>query len=202
MISENFVYLGALINLLGGASYIKDTIQGKIQPNRVSWGLWGIGVLVAFSAEISQGVGIQSLATFMVGFVPLLVFFASFVNKKAFWKITKFDLLCGALSVIGLILWRLTSIGNVAIMFSIFSDLMAGIPTLKKAYRYPESENWIEFMSSFISVTLAMLSLKNWSFAYFAFPLYIFFYDLTGVLLIKFKLGKRIESLRTASKQV
>lgn len=201
MLNENFVLLGVFINLLGGISYIKDTVQGKIRPNRLSWGLWAVAVLIAFSAEISQGVGIQSLATFMVGFTPLLIFLASFVNKKAYWKISRFDLLCGVLSIVGLILWQITKIGNIAIIFSIFADLMAGIPTLTKSYKYPETENWIEFMSSFISMGIAMLTIKIWTFAYYGFPLYIFLYDLTAVLLIKFKLGKRIESVKLSLKK-
>ncbi|MBI2641832.1 hypothetical protein HYW87_04555 [Candidatus Roizmanbacteria bacterium] len=192
MIDERFVIVGAFINLLGGISYIKDTLQGKIKPNRVSWGLWALPVLIAFFAQRSQGVGIQSLATFMVGFVPLVIFIASFVNKKSYWTLTSFDLFCGAFSISGLVLWYITKIGNIAILFSIFADLMAGIPTLLKSYKYPETENWIEFMSSFISVSLTMLTFKTWTFAYWGFPLYIFLYDLTAILLIKFKLGKRI----------
>lgn len=192
MIDQNFVILGAIINFLGGVSYIKDTLQGKVKPNRVSWGLWSVAVMIAFTAEVSQGVGIQSLATFMVGFVPFLIFIASFFNKKSYWAISRFDLLCGALSIIGLILWYLTKIGNIAIMFSIFADLMAGVPTLIKSYKYPETENWIEFMSSFISVFIAMLTFKIWTFAYYGFPLYIFFFDLAAFILIKFKLGKRV----------
>ena len=192
MINENFVILGAFINLLGGISYIKDTLQGKIQPNRVSWGLWAVAVMIAFAAEIGEGVRLQSLTTFMVGFTPLLIFLASFVNKKAYWKLTKFDLLCGILSVLGIILWYITKNGNIAIIFSIFADLMAGIPTLVKSYEHPESENWIEFMSSFISVVILLFTLKNWGFAYYGFPLYILLYDLTAVALIKFKLGKKI----------
>lgn len=82
MLNENFVILGALINLAGGASYIRDTIRGTVRPNRVSWGLWAVAVMVAFSAEISQGVGVLSLATFITGFVPLLIFLASFAKKK------------------------------------------------------------------------------------------------------------------------
>ncbi len=190
MINENFVILGAIINLIGGISYIRDTLAGKVQPNRVSWGLWGLGVMVAFTAELKQGVGIQSIATFMVGFVPLLIFIASFANKKAYWQLTKFDALCGVLSLFGLILWQITKNPNIAILFSIFADLMAGVPTLVKSFKFPETENWVEFMSSLISVSIAMLTLKDFSFAYLAFPLYIFFYDLTGFVLIKFKLGK------------
>ena len=196
MINENFVLLGVFINFLGGLSYIWDTLKGKVKPNRVSWGLWALAVAIAFSAEIQQGVGIQSLATFMVGFTPLLIFLASFINKKAYWKITKFDLACGALSILGLVLWQITRIGNVAIMFSILADLSAGIPTLVKSYKYPETENWIEFLSSFTSVTIAMLTFKTWTFAYYAFPLYIFLYDLTAFALIRFKLGQKFSFSR------
>lgn len=146
--------------------------------------------MVAFSAELKQGVGIQSLATFMVGFVPLLIFLTSFVNKKAYWKLTPFDMLCGLLSGLGLILWYFTKNANLAILFSIFADLTAGIPTLIKSFKFPETENWIEFMSSFISVSIALLTMKTFSFAYLAFPIYILLYDLTGFIFIKFKVGK------------
>lgn len=196
MINENFVILGAVIGLLGGISYIKDTLQGKVQPNRVSWGLWAVAVSIAFTAEISQGVKIQSLTTFIVGFVPLLIFLASFVNKKAYWKITKFDLLCGSLSLIGLLFWWITKVGNVAIVFSIFADLAAGIPTLIKSYKYPKSENWIEYMTSFINVLILLLTIKTWGFAYYGFPLYIFLYDFAAFLLIRFKLGKKLSLLK------
>lgn len=190
MLNEKFVLLGVFINLLGGISYFRDTVRGKIQPNRVSWGLWSLAVMIAFVAEVKQGVGIQSLATFMVGFSPLLIFFASFANKKAYWKITKFDAYCGLLSLLGIALWIITKNANAAILFSIFADVMAGIPTLVKSYKYPETESWIEFMTSFISVGIAMLTLKTFGFAYLAFPLYIFCFDFVAFVLIKFKVGR------------
>ncbi|MBI3619990.1 hypothetical protein HY214_02490 [Candidatus Roizmanbacteria bacterium] len=194
MLNENFVILAALINLLGAASYIKNTIKGKVKPNRVSWGLWTAAAMIAFLAELAQGVGILSLATFMVGFGPLLIFLASFVNKKSYWKISTFDKWCGALSVVGLVLWYITKVGNIAIAFSIFADLMAGIPTLVKSYKYPETENWIAYMFSIISISIALLTIKTWTFPSYGFPLYILIFDSTAFLLIKFKLGKRIKT--------
>lgn len=193
MIPQYFVIIGALINLFGGFSYIKDTLNGKIKPNKVSWGLWTLAPLIAFTAEISQGVGIQSLMTFTVGFVPFLIFISSFINKKSYWKITKFDIFCAILSLVGLILWYVTKIGNVAIIFSIFSDFMAGLPTLIKAFKYPETENYIEFTSSLISAVLTIFTFKVWSFQYYAFPFYIFLFDSIAILLIKFKLSKRVQ---------
>src|SRR5690348_177693 len=111
MINPNFVIIGVIVQFLGGLSYLIDTVKGKVKPNRVSWLLWSIAPLVAFAAEIKQGVGIQSLTTFIVGFVPLLIFISSFVNKKAEWNLSKFDILCGVLSVLGLFGWYITKVG-------------------------------------------------------------------------------------------
>ncbi len=74
MINENFVILGVVIGFIGSLSYLLSTIKGKTKPNRVTWFLWAIAPLIAFAAEIKEGVGIQSLMTFSVGFGPLLIF--------------------------------------------------------------------------------------------------------------------------------
>lgn len=99
MINENFVILGGIISGIGAIKYILDTIQGKIKPNRVTFFLLPLGPFIAFAAEIKQGVGIQSLLTFWVGFFPLLTFIATFFNKKSSWKLGTFDFLCGSLSL-------------------------------------------------------------------------------------------------------
>src|ERR1035437_1488008 len=101
MISENFIWLALLINLFGTVIYLLDTLKGKVKPNKVTWILWSVNPLIAFAAEIHQQVGIQSLLTFMIGFGPLVIFLASFVNKRAYWQITKADVACGLLSLIG-----------------------------------------------------------------------------------------------------
>jgi hypothetical protein len=90
MLSQNFVVLGATIAVVGSLSYLIDTLRGKVKPNRVAYLLWSVAPLIAFFAEINQGVGLQSLMTFIVGFMPLIVFVASFFNKKAEWKLTRF----------------------------------------------------------------------------------------------------------------
>jgi hypothetical protein len=74
MISENFIYLGAIFNLVGSSNYAWNTIKGRTKPNRVSWFLWALAPLIAFAAMLGQGISITaSLMTFMVGFGPLVV---------------------------------------------------------------------------------------------------------------------------------
>ena len=131
MIDSNWIYLGALINLIGSLTYVIATVRGQTKPNRVTWFLWALAPLIAFAAMLGEGVSpLDGLMTFMVGFGPLMIFIASFVNKNSVWKITRFDMICGALSVIGIIAWAFTRTGNIAIFFSIVADGLALLPTL------------------------------------------------------------------------
>lgn len=192
MLNENFVYLGILISFLGGLSYLIDTLKGKAKPNKVTWFVWALAPLIAFGATVQQGVGVQSLLTFIVGFNPLIIFMASFVNKKAYWKISKLDFLCGGLAIFGLILWKITGTGNLAIFFSIVADAIAAIPTVTKSFRHPETENSNVFLGSAIASLITLLTIKIWRFEQFAFPAYIFVLCVIIYVFIKFKLGKKL----------
>ena len=190
MINENFIIVGTIILFFGSASYLIDTVKGKIKPNRVSWLLWTIAPLIAFAAEIKQGVGLQSLTTFMVGFLPLLIFLSSFVNKKAYWKLGRLDIICGILSVIGLILWAITRVGNIAIFFSILADGLAALPTIVKSYKEPETENYLVYLAALIASAITLLTIKDWKLEQFGFPLYILVVDVVLIVAIKFRIGK------------
>jgi hypothetical protein len=192
MIHPNFVIVGAIIQFIGSWSYLSDTLKGKVKPNRVSWLLWAIAPLIAFFAQINQGVGIQALTTFIVGFVPLVIFIASFFNKEAEWQLGRLDIICGILSILGLVLWQITKVGNVAILFALIADGLASAPTIVKSYKYPETENHSVFLFGTINAAIGLLVLTDWGFEYSGFPVYLLIINALFVLLIKFKLGKRL----------
>ena len=173
MIDQRFVLLGAAIGFAGGLSYFADTLRGRVRPNRVSWFLWSLAPLIAFAAEVRERVGLPALMTLVVGVNPLLILAASFLSAGAAWKITRFDLACGFLSVAGLGLWYVTRQGDLAIVFSILADALAAVPTLVKAVRAPESESYIGFLGFGVSGAITLLALRRWTFANYAFPLYI-----------------------------
>ncbi len=190
MLNQNFVILAAVIGFSGTLGYLISTLKGETKPNRVTWIVWAIAPLLAFGAELSKGVGIQSLMTFVVGFGPLLVLLASFVNKKSEWKLGRLDFICGGLSVLGLILWLVLREGNIAIFFAITADGLAAIPTIVKSFYFPETENYFGFLAPAIGAGITMLTIQNWSFAQYGFPLYILLVCILLTLLIKFKVGR------------
>ncbi|HEY1085201.1 MAG TPA: hypothetical protein VGE34_00560 [Candidatus Saccharimonadales bacterium] len=193
MINENWIFVGAVLNLIGSTNYCFNTIQGKTKPNRVTWSLWALAPLIAFAAMLGEGIELKlALMTFMVGFGPLLIFIVSFINKKSVWNITRFDVICGTLSLIGLVGWVFTRTGDVAILFSIVADGLALIPTLIKAWREPETESPLVFFFGAASATITLLAVKSYDFTTVGFPIYILTVCILLFLLIQFKLGKKI----------
>lgn len=196
MLNENFVIVGVMIGAFGSIHYLIDTIKGRVKPNRVTYFLWALAPLIAFAAEITQGVGIQSLMTFSVGFFPLIILLASFLNRKAEWKLHAFDFVFGGLSLIGLLLWWITQIGNIAIVFGILADGLAAIPTIVKSYKYPKTESAWPYATGFISAGLTLLTITMWDFAHYGFPVYILAVNFIISTLVQFKLGKKISLLK------
>ena len=191
MIDERYVFLAAIIGSIGQASYVIDTVKGKVKPNRVTWFLWTLIPFIALAAEIQKGVGLPALMTFMVGFGPLCVFAASFVNKKSYWKISSLDKFCGLLSVLAVILWIVFNNGNIAILLSIIADAAAGVPTIIKAYKEPETESSSPYLFFALNAFITLLTIKVWDFAHFGFPVYILLLSLLIFALVKFRTGKK-----------
>jgi hypothetical protein len=192
MISDKFVILGAIIQIWGCLAYTRDTLQGKTKPNRVTWFLWAVAPLIAFTAELNKGVGLRSLMTLSVGLGPVVVFAASFVNKKSYWKLKKTDYICGVLAVLGIVLWAIFRQANVAIVFSIAADFMAATPTILKSYSHPETESAEAYTAAIASSAITLLTVTTWSIGNYGFPVYILLVNIVFVGLIQFKLGKAL----------
>ena len=191
MLDERFVIIAGIINISGILLYVYDTIKGHSKPNRVTWFLWSLVPFIAFSAQIKQGVGLTSILTFTSGFGPFMVLVASLLNKNAYWELKRFDLVCGAIAIIGVILWLITKNPNLAIIFSITADGFAALPTLVKSFKFPGTESMVTYLLASFGALLTLFTIDTWKLEFFAFPLYIFVLCLTITIFIKFKVGSR-----------
>jgi hypothetical protein len=196
VISENWIYLGTAIGALGTAVYLRDTLRGTTKPNRVTWLLWAFAPLLAAVVEFDQGVGLRALPTFMIGFMPLLVFAASFVHPASVWRIRRFDYACGAISVIGTLVWLITRNGVLAISAAIVADFMAGLPTVHKSWIYPETETVHSYAGAAISMAVVLLTIDHWTFDVAAFPIFIVCMASIMVVLVGLEPGPRLRRAR------
>ena len=167
------IFVAAFATLLATYVYIRSMFKGGTKPNRVSWLMWSIATFIAAAAAVSNGVGWAVLPVFMAGFSPFLIFIASFVTKKAYWKLSSFDYFCGVLSGLALVLWYVTKDPNIAITFAIASDGLASIPTLTKAWNHPETESAWPYIVGVFNALTSFGAATMWTFSEYAFPAYL-----------------------------
>lgn len=158
--------------------------------------LWGAAPLVAYFSQRAEGAGVQTAFTLVVSALPLTIFLVSFVNKKAYWAITAFDMICGALSLIALIFLVATGNGIVALWLSIVADFFASLPTVIKSYKFPESETTISYVFEVIASIIVLLTVQRLVFVDYAFAVYVL---LDCALIAAFLLRPRKESPRKAT---
>jgi hypothetical protein len=191
VIDPHFVILGAVLSVAGALGYSRETLLGHTRPNRVTWLIWALAPLIAFVAQLSDGVGLPSILTFSVGFGPLLVFLASFAAPAGHWHLGPVDLACGALSALALIGWLLSGSGTVAIALGVAADGLAAIPTLIKAVRAPETEHHGVFRNATLNAGITLLAIQHWTFSAAAFPIYIFMIGAILYFLVRIRPHRR-----------
>lgn len=183
-LQEYTIFLSIILWSIGGITYMIKTVKGKTRPNRVSWLVWSIAPMIASYAAIKDGVGWIIAPVFLAWFNPFLIFILSFTHKNAYWKLEKFDYICGALALIALGIYVTTKDAMLTILFSILSDFFAGIPTLKKSWNHPETEDYKIFLFSSISVLISFLSIKSGSFNKLSFSIYLLVFNSTILFAI------------------
>lgn len=167
-----FLYIAAAMRISGGLAYLIATLRGKAKPNPVSWMLWGALPIIAFSAEISAGVGHEAVITLALGISPILVFVATMLKNPRSLELRGLNLICIIIALTGIAAWSITKTPEVAIGLMILADLASGIPTIRKTWQKPKSEFSPTYLISAVSMVIALLTITDWRFAAIAYPIY------------------------------
>ncbi len=133
----------------------------------------------------------QVLYTLLIAIMPFIIFFASFYDKKAYWRISKFDIGCGILSLLALILLITTNQPSLALVSSVLADFFAALPTLLKSYKHPNTETTAAYALEIISSGVTLLTVHSWIFANYFFAAYILFMNALFTLLLVFSPKKK-----------
>lgn len=168
------VVLSAVLSLSGSFAYIRDMFRGRSKPNLVTWGLWSFAPLIATGAALSAHAdGWATVRIFMTGFGPLLVFLFAFVVPQSYWKLSRFDYACGVLSIIALIVWLGANSPLLAILLLAATDLLATLPTVIKAWKYPETETLYTYCTGLFTASIILPAIPVWNIENAAFQLYV-----------------------------
>ena len=185
--------VAGVIGLLGYIPYVLAIIRKKTTPNPATWWIWSVVGWAAFASYYAAGEHetFWLMLTYAVG--PSIIGLLSFKYGKID-ALEKFDIACLVISFISVILWQLTDNPLLALTINLGIDITGALPTLRKTYFEPESEDALSWGVFWTGNTLnfaVILLSGQWNAASIPYPLYLFLLASSMMLLILRGKGQR-----------
>ena len=184
MLPEKIIFVGILANIIGSLWYLRSIIWGNTKPNLVSWIIWTLPPFIGVFLMLKAGAGLSFWGVLAAGITSLIVVVVSFLKNNGYWQLNRFDLICGAIALTSLIIYALTYNLGISILFAIVADSLAYIPTIRKSWKYPETESGATYIGGVINNSLALLVITNWIFPIYSFNITILFMNLVVIFSI------------------
>ena len=153
--------IAAIVSIFCYLPYIITTIQGKTKPNIATWLTWTILSIVVtatmFAERSFNTLWVPLIGAFGQGIIALL----ALKQGKGSWS--NFDLICLFFVGLGLAFWWHYDEPMIALSMALAVDLVGVLPTFKKSYQEPESENMLTWVLYLISSIFLIFSVETWN---------------------------------------
>lgn len=178
---EFLTVLSGLLIAIGYVSFVKSTLNGSMKPNSATWIVWFFQDGLMAASALAAGIGPSAVmpVVWFLGAAAMLPLSLKYGSKEPFTALEK---TCLALSGFGIVLWGVTGSPLLALVASVSTVTIGGIPTVLKAWRDPASESlvgWLLMLSATASVSLAV---QTWTFDSGFVPVTVGLFQLTIVL--------------------
>ncbi len=188
--------VAGFLSLLGFVRYLVSINQGKARPSRVTWWIWAIvGLVLCFSYYSSGAVDtIWVPASLAIG--PLTIAIFALKYGEGGWN--RYDQGCLLSAGASLLLWWWFDSPIIALLINIVIDFLGALPTLRKSYYQPHTEDILTWSIFLTANTLNLFAINDWSFALCAYPFYLF---CNTVVIVGLLLRPKIRSQPTSYRQ-
>lgn len=174
----------AFFTFAGLVPYFLEIRKREIYPHNLSWLGWFFITFIGAVAMLNAGGGWSVVIIFANSLSCLLVVLYSIYKKVGVWSTTFYDYIFFGLGILGIVLWQTFNMPIIAIICAVIADLSFGIPTIIKAYKNPKSELPIAWLSCSIAGLLSLFAVRSFALGEFLYPLYLFIFDTTVLLII------------------
>jgi hypothetical protein len=123
--------------------YVVSILRGHTKPERTTYFIWLILNVVTTTSYIAVGARTTIWTGIAYTFTAFLIFGLSI--KHGMGGFSTFDIVCFLLAMTGIIVWLSTKDALLTLYFGTFVSFIAYLPTIKKAYFLPETENTLSW---------------------------------------------------------
>lgn len=164
-------WVAGLIEIAAIARYVHAIFRGNARPNRATWWILTlVGFLVAGS-YYATGARHTMWVPLAYAIGPLFVAILSLKYGEGGW--TRFDRTCVVAAMLSTALWVISDSPTLALLLFLSIDLAGLLPTMRKSYFDPASEDAPAWWLSFIAGLFNLAAVERWEFGIAVYPLYI-----------------------------
>lgn len=181
--------IAGVIGLLGSIPYVLSILNRKTVPNPATWWVWSIVGWIAFFSYFAAG-GKEThwlMLSYAIG--PSVIGLLSFKYGKVS-SLDKFDVGCLLICLISFILWKATANPLIALLIMLGIDMTGALPTLRKTYYEPDTEDTLPWLVFCIGNTINFFNIlvfEDWNAVSIPYPLYLFMLSFSMIILINRK---------------
>lgn len=164
---EVFAVVATILAIIGNTSYLKDVWRGRVQPHPYTWFVWSIVSMTTFFGGLAKGAGIGALPTGVAeGFTVIIFLFSlKYLFQGKAGHIRMIDNYFLAICLLGLIPWAITKDPTISVVIVVLIDIVAFIPTLRKTWAHPRSEQPLLYEMNVARHILTLFSLQSYNVA-------------------------------------
>lgn len=184
---KEFIGLAAgIISFIAYFPYVYSVFKNQTKPSRSSWWIWSfVGFLILLS-YYQVGARNTIWIPFVFFICPLVIAILSIWFGEG-EKLNKLDKICIFGVFISLIPWIIFKSPQITLSLNIFIDFIGFIPTFRKTYEHPGSENSFTWILFFIGSILNIIAIESYAFYIMSYPLYMLAMDIIMLYFIFIK---------------
>ena len=163
--------LAGIIGFVAFIPYIKSTLERTTVPNRATWVIWAVlGIIIAASY---YSAGARDTAWTPTAYAIGILIVAALSFRYGEGGFGLFDVACLIGAGTGLALWLLTKDPALALYLTIIVDAIGSLPTIKKAYERPGTEDRTAWALFFAANIINLFAIREWTLAIASYPVYV-----------------------------
>lgn len=161
-------------------SYEWAMIKGRAKPHRTTRLVILLITTLGFFSLFAQGDRVVVWFLGICAVQSLVMFLMSFKYGMGGWALI--DVLCLAIAIVGIVLWRVTSNPALALYAAVVADIAGMIPALIKTFRLPDTEYYLSYIFDVLAIIFTILAVRNGGFNEYLYPVYLFLVN--GLMLV------------------
>lgn len=187
--------IATLIAILAFIPYFRDIALSKTKPHAFSWLIWGLLMLIAYSAQVTGHAGPGAWVTGISAAICLSIFFLAL--KRGEKSITRFDKGCLIFALAAIPVWATTKTPLWSVIMVSIIDAVGFLPTFRKAYARPFEETRVTFTLSAMKFIVALFAFDEYSLTTLLYPSTLIFTNISFVMLLTIRRKAVTASMKT-----